>query len=372
MTDQTPEMREPSTKASPASPPLSMEDIQHLSEEVSSLVRAGLPLEQHLASAGKGRSVRLHKMTELISGQLQQGWTLSDVIAAGGHSGNRMLAAAIAAGVQSGSLATTIETMGDLARDLVRLRQRIMATLSYPVMILAVAWVLVFLVIQRTLTEVYTVGRHLDIPFHPVLETCLRINYESPWIWYIFPAVCVVLFIIWLGSNRTSTLVFRGPELLLLLLPGVWSVIRDLRFYTMSRILSLLVDRAVPLPDALRLAGAVSGSGRLDRASDKAAACIERGDIAALKQNHVWRSGELPPLLAACLSNSALNENQLKLRLQGATDLYHNRLEAGLMWVRSVLPVCIFLVVCGGTLTCYAASVFWPVIEIYNSLGQPR
>ncbi len=192
MTDQTPEMREPSTKASPASPPLSMEDIQHLSEEVSSLVRAGLPLEQHLASAGKGRSVRLHKMTELISGQLQQGWTLSDVIAAGGHSGNRMLAAAIAAGVQSGSLATTIETMGDLARDLVRLRQRIMATLSYPVMILAVAWVLVFLVIQRTLTEVYTVGRHLDIPFHPVLETCLRINYESPWIWYIFPAVCVL------------------------------------------------------------------------------------------------------------------------------------------------------------------------------------
>ncbi len=91
---------------------LTLEDIQHLSDEVRLLVRAGLPLEQHLASAGRGHSPRLQEVTQTMADGLGQGHSLQHVIEQSGVGASRMLASAIAAGLRTGDLATTIEMMG--------------------------------------------------------------------------------------------------------------------------------------------------------------------------------------------------------------------------------------------------------------------
>jgi general secretion pathway protein F len=349
---------------------LTLEDIQHLSEEVHALVKAGLPLERHLAAAGSGRSQRLKVMTESIAAELQTGKPLQQVVAAHGDGGSRMLAAAIAAGVRSGNLSTTIETMGDFAKDLVDLRRRLLSSLAYPALVVAVAWIMVALFLQTTLDRIYVTGLQMEIPFHPILRVVLRWNSEMPWLHYLLPVLCGILSLFWIGSGRASAMVFRGPELLILLLPGIRPVIRDLRFYTMSRILSVLIEKEVPLPDALRLAGAVSGNRGLDLAGNTVADAIENGATTQLPRGGRWKTGQLPPMLFACLQNAGDSEQRFLMRLRGASDLYRSRVEMGLLWVRSVLPVSIFLIVGGGTMTMYAASVFWPVLEIYRNLGQ--
>ena len=91
----------------------------------------------------------------------------------------------------------------------------------------------------------------------------LEWNREMPGWTLLIPLAGFVLFVLWMMSGRAAAMAFKGPERLFLLLPGVGALVRDLRYYTLSRMLSLLTERGLPLQEALTLAGGASGSNRL-------------------------------------------------------------------------------------------------------------
>lgn len=349
---------------------LKLEDIRSLSDEVRLLVEAGLPLERHLVEAGSGHGSKLQAVTQSITDGLNRGHSLEQVIDHNGGGASRMLASAVAAGVRTGSLAATIEMMGDFASDLVDLRRQILQAITYPVIVMVMAWALFAIVIQHALSRVFISAQQLGISLHPVLTQLLQWNMSwSGWVW-LFPVPFVVLLGWWVMSGRASSMVFRGPERLLLLLPGVRSLVRDLRFYTLTRMLSLLVEKQVPLPDALLLAGAASGSHDLDTVCQQSAESIRRGNPAGTVSGAKWRRGQLPPLLHVCLGQTAKDESRLLIRLRAVAEHYRERLRLSVLWLKMVLPVALFVVIGGGAVVLYATTVFWPVIEIYRRLSD--
>lgn len=349
---------------------LTLEDIRNLSDEVRLLVRAGLPLEQHLAAAGRGHGNRLQQTTQSIVDGLNNGQDLQSIINRESSSTSRMLASAVAAGVQSGDLATTVEMMGDFASDLVDLRKQIIHAISYPLIVLAVAWFLFSSFVMWQLDQIYESSIDLGIQFHPVLDRSLSLLTAHPEIVLALPAVAILILILWMLSGRASSMAFRGPERILLLLPGVGGLIRDMRFYTLTRMLSLLIERQVPLPDALQVAGATCGSVPLDEACQRAAKLITEGNASGIEGGTSWKHGQLPPLLQVCLKQTATEGNRMMLRLRAITQHYRTRLDFNTAWLKIVMPVVLFIVIAGGTAVLYAASVFWPVIEIYRQLGN--
>lgn len=353
---------------------ITLEEIAGLSNEVSLLVRAGLPLEFNLAKAGMGHGARLRAVTESISEGLNQGHSLQDVIERGSVGAPRMLAAAITAGIQTGQLATTVEMMGDLAADLVELRRRILQAMTYPMIIAGIAWILFVVIMQHTLTVILDTTQQLGVVLHPVLTSLLQCNKDHPGWTMAIPATAGIMLAFWIVSGRASSMSFCGPERLLLLLPGVGALVRDLQFYTLSRMLSLLIERRLPLQDAMELAGAASGSKSLDAACRRAAAAIRQGDTGGMKaqspdDGRGWRIGRLPPLLRVCLQQTSLTAERFELRLRSVTQFYRNRLEFNTTWLRTVMPLLMLLIVGGGTVLLYATALFWPVIEIYRKLG---
>lgn len=349
---------------------LTLEDVRELSEEVRLLVEAHLPLEQHLAAAGRGHSQRLQLVTQTIIDGLNRGTSLENVIEQECGGASRMLASAVAAGVRTGNLAATIEMMGDFAGDLIDLRRQILQAISYPLVILTVAWALFALVIQHALSRVLMSSRQLEIALHPVLHQLLQWNADYPqWIW-TGPALAAGVIAFWVYSGRASSMAFRGPERLLLLLPGVGTLVRDLRFYTLSRMLTLLIERQVTLPEALLLAGSSCGSDSLRVACRDTARQIENGIPDALLSGDIWRRGRLPPLLQTCLRHTTSDGGRFLLRLQAVTEHYHERLRFNTIWLKTILPVALFVVLGGGAVVMYATAVFWPVIEIYQNLGN--
>lgn len=334
------------------------------------LVRAGLPLEQHLADAGRGHGQRLQQLTESIVNGLQQGHSLEQLIEQDTGGESKMLASAVAAGVRSGNLGATIEMMGDFAADLVSLRRQVLQAMVYPLTVVVVAWCLFALVIQHTLTRILTATEQLGINLHPVLLYLLQLNARHPeWLWVV-PAVCLLLAALWLLSGRAATMAFRGPERLLLWLPGVRTLVRDLQFYTLARMLSLMVDRSIPLPEALILAGATCGSPDLEAASRSLARQLREGQRPEHQAGRGWTRRQFPPLLQACLRQTATDEQRFSLRLKAVTDYYRERLGFHTAWLKTVLPVALFVVIGGGAAAIYAASVFWPVLEIYRQLSD--
>lgn len=349
---------------------LSLEDIQHLSDEIRHLVRAGMPLEAWLANAGRGRGKRLQAVTQSMSDGLSQGRSLQDMVEHGLPGVPRMVACAVGAGVMSGDLGLTIELMGDVAADVVSLRNKLLQAATYPLTIVAVASLLVVTIVQHALDVFLDTIVSWGIPAHPWLMTALTWNRNLPGWTLLLPVAGLLLFAFWTISGRAAAMAFKGPERLLLLLPGVSSLVRDLRNYTLVRMLSLLTERGIPLHDALILAGGATDNSRLDHACRTAAGRIEKGlSIVAEDGSSDRARGSLPPLLAVSLKQVERDESRMVHRLRSVAEFYRNRMERNSTWIKLMMPVIMFIVIGGGCVLAYALMVFWPMSEIYRNLG---
>lgn len=347
---------------------VTLQDISNLSAEVKALVNAGLPLEANLADAGTGHGRRLEKLTQMISDELSSGQSLDETIRREHAGAPRMLAAAVAAGVRTGRLGEAVEMLGDMADDLVELRRRILQSISYPLTVAAMGLLLFCLFVRTFLYRV-----DLLLADHTLDNSVLHYFVEADrnyWWWPMaipaFGGLCVLL---WVFSGRAASMAFRGPEKLMLLLPGVRGMIRDLRFYNLARMFSMMVEREIPLHEALQLAGACCGNDSLDRACHAAALQIEKGNPPAAGNVLDWQPGRLPPLLAAGLQQLNLQESQLRERLQAITGYYRRRLHVSILWLKNIVPIAMFVIIGGGSVVLYALSVFWPVAEIYRHLA---
>ena len=351
--------------------PLSLEDTQHLAEEIRHLVRAGMPLEESLAEAGKGRGRRFKAMAQAVSEGLNRGESLQKLVEDQAVGAPRMLASAIGAGVRSGDLGLAVELMGDFAADVLSLRNKLFQSAMYPLTIPAVASLLIVIVIQHALELFLDTIVSWNIEIHPWLRWLLEFNRDVPWWTLIFPAAGFLLITLWMVSGRAASMNFRGPERLLLLLPGVRPLVRDLQTYTAVRMMSLLIERGLPLQEALILAGGASGSGQLDRACRESAARVENGQSAGgTAGTAVSVRNQLPPLLRVSLNQVEQNEERLVHRLRSVAEFYRNRMERNATWIRLTMPVLMFVMVGGGTVLAYGMMVFWPMSEIYRNLGN--
>ena len=347
---------------------VTLEDISNLSIEVQALVAAGLPLEKNLAQAGQGYGKRLEKLTESISTGLAEGQSLEDTIRNKKIGAPRMLAAAVAAGVRTGQLGSTIEMLGDLADDLVELRQRVLQSITYPLTIVAMALLLFFVFIRNFLAAIGDTLDDVAAQNSSAMRQVIALDAQYWWWPLLFPAVGLLLALLWVVSGRAGSMAFKGPERVLLLLPGVGGMIRDLQFYSLTRMLSLMVERELPLSDALLLAGACSGNSKLDVACQQTARELQQGNISVPGKNENWRSGNLPPLLLACVRNCSLREDQFKERLGSVVAYYGRRLSISVSWLRNIIPVAMLLVIGGGTVAMYGLTVFLPITELYRFL----
>ncbi|HIE99605.1 MAG TPA: hypothetical protein EYG03_03680 [Planctomycetes bacterium] len=350
---------------------VTLEDIRNLSTEVQALVAAGLPLESNLARAGQGHGRRLEQLTESISTSLSDGLSLEETIRTNKVGAPRMLAAAVAAGVRTGQLGGTIEMLGDFADDLVDLRQRVLQSITYPLTIVAMALLLFFLFVRHFLAAI---GHILDdaaaaVQTSSPLRQAIALDAQFWWWPLLFPAVGLLMALTWVVSGRASSMAFKGPEKVLLLLPGVGGMIRDLQFYTLTRMLSLMVERELPLPDSLLLAGACCGNSELDAACQQTASELQKGNVPVPGKNENWQPGNLPPLLLACVRNCSQREDQFKERLGSVVAYYGRRLSVSLSWLRNIIPVAMLLVIGGGTVAMYGLTVFLPITELYRFLA---
>ena len=354
---------------------LSLEDMQALSEEISHLVKAGMPLEESLAQAGAGRGERLKKVMQSLSDGLSQGRTLPEMIERESVGAPRMLASAIGAGIQSNSLSMTVELMGDFAADIVNLRNRLLQAAAYPLTVVLIASVLLIFFVQKTLEQFLETIDSWQLDVNWLLLRLLEWNKAAPWWTFVVPVGLLMLTGFWMLSGRAASMAFQGPEKILLLLPGVRPLVRDLQNYTLTRMLSLLTDRGIALPEALSLAGGASGAARLENACHELSRNISIGNEIGSASNTAGALGNLrqfslPPLLDVCLQQVQQSEDRLVLRLRSVADFYRNRLERNLAWVRLLMPFVMFVVVAGGCALLYSAMVFWPAAELYRHLGQ--
>lgn len=347
-----------------ARPSYSVDEITALCDEMVSLSRAGIPLDQGLIQLAEDLPPRLGSQAKQIGEKLQAGENLADVVAGDNAPFPEIYRSVVEAGLRSGKLTVALEGFARLARQLSELRRLAISALVYPILLLVLTLVISTLVLRQLGGSIRDGlhslrGRGTDGDATSVLLDFYAV--WADWFWVVpLALLCVGLF--WLAATQFG--LWSGW---INSLPGVGRLLRNSRLQAFSEVLELLVRQDVPLQTALRLAGNASGGVELARDAHQLAEQIERGDVQSGSAENAKRG--IPPLVRWSLQNSQ-SAGRLELTLARASDTYRRRTEDAAIWLRKTLPV-IFSFTLGGVVTMlYAVTVFVPWYTVLQSLGD--
>lgn len=295
-------------------------DLALLTRQLATLVRAGLPLEEALlAVSQQSEKVRVRNIVAGVRSRVMEGRSLAEGFGAFPRVFPEIYRATVAAGEQSGHLDTVLERLADYTENRQVLQQKISNAMVYPVLLAVVCAGIVAVLLGYVVPEVVRVfeAGHQQLP----LLTRLLIagsDFLRAW-WWLLVASAGLVFA---GLRRW----LRAPAARLryhqfkLRLPLVGLVTRGTNAARFARTFAILTASAVPVLEALRIAGEVVTSLPMRHAVQEAAVRVREGAPIARSLGvsrlfppmlvHLIASGETSGRLEDMLERAATNQER--------------------------------------------------------------
>lgn len=321
---------------------LSAEETAELTSKMADLVRAGLPLAPGLRAMademprGLWRGGRLAAMLRAIAGQLDAGGSLEDALASQQGLFPRHFYALILAGVRSGRLAESLEELVGIQRQTMELRRRVRLTMAYPVLLIVI-WVVMLIgfatLIAPEFAQLYAgFGMQMSVAAQSIVGLA-RPGLGGYLAGLAVVMVCLGLLAVFRGQAGVQWILYRIP-----VFGDVWRWNGLVEF---ARLMALLLDQQMALPDALRLTAGGVASVELKHACRRAAERVEGGQSPA--ESFGGESAVPPslrPLLVWGQRLPALAE-----AFHAAAEMFEARTQVYDTLLESVMPPVIFLLI---------------------------
>jgi general secretion pathway protein F len=355
------------TNALPNPPPITLDQLTALNDEIAALVRAGVPLETNLAEIGEDLPGTLGKITTLLAQRAGQGESLPELISKCSARFPPVYRAVIEAGLRAGRLSAALESLSGSIRRLSETRRSMISAALYPFIVVILGWLSFAFFSSKLAPGLAADFTALQVPGRGVFVVLAWVGRGAIYWGLGVPILLVVLaYLVWQGSSRATWIGATGLGRLAAKTPWFGSMLTWSRNAAFADILSLLVENSVPMPEALMLAAEASGDKPLIEAAWQASEMIKGG------QSLVGQDGQLaafPPLLRWLLP-AASQKNILVPALKHAAEMYNRRAEHQADLLRVFTPV--VLTVCiSGVITClYALTLFIPYTTMLRALAR--
>ncbi|MFO7305132.1 MAG: type II secretion system inner membrane protein GspF [Gammaproteobacteria bacterium] len=307
---------------------VSAADLALLTRQLATLVRSGLPLEEALLAASEqSEKPRVRTIVMGVRAKVMEGHSLADGLAEFPAVFPELYRATVAAGEQSGHLDTVLERLADYTESREQLRSRTINAMLYPVLLFSVCILIVFMLLTFVVPKIVRQFESSKQEL-PVLTQALigLSDFIRDWGWVLLGGIVLaaVLFSRWLRDRNAR----RRFHALLLRLPLVGKVVRGTNSARFARTFATLTSSAVPVLEALRIAGEVVTNLPMRDAIEVAAARVREGapigkSLGASKifppmMIHLIASGETSGNLEAMLDRAAANQEHEMDAILGA------------------------------------------------------
>ncbi len=289
-------------------------DVALLTRQLATLCRAGLPLEEALlAVSQQTEKQRVQSILLGVRAKVVEGHTLADGLADFPRVFPEIYRATVAAGEQSGHLDAVLERLADYTESRDLLRQRILGALLYPtllsVMCLGIVSGLLVYVVPKVV-EVFEASKAgLPLMTRALIAFSDFLRDFGGWI-----LLALVLGGLAFGRALRSGDFRRRWHRWLLTLPIVGRLVRGFNTARFTRTLSILAGSAVPVLEAMRIAGEVISNLPMRDAVEQAAQRVREG---APIGRSLARSRLFPPMTIHLIS-SGESSGELESMLERA------------------------------------------------------
>ena len=345
---------------------LSQTELSVLTRQLSSLLNAALPVSDALTVlVEQSERQSLRELMAAVRTDVLAGSSLSAALARHPRQFPDLYRALIAAGEESGQLGSVLSSLADFIEERARLQQKILLAFVYPIIVTAVALLVVIGLLTYVVPKVVQVFEQQ----RQVLPLLTRImialsNFvvNDGWIvlLLVIAAIAAAYFALQVPALRMSwhRTILRLPVL------GVLS--RSINTARFAGTLSILVGSGVPILRSLQAAGETLGNDALRGRVVEAAVRVREGFslASALRRDERGAAQQrlFPPVLIHLIASGEAT-GQLPQMLARAADMHAREAERRTLLFTSLLEPALILLM-GAVVTLIVLAVLMPIIEI--------
>ncbi len=326
-----------------------------------SLVRCLDVLEQQTASA------RLKEIIRDIQVEIQGGATLSRSMGKYPRVFNNLTVGLVRAGEVGGVLDETLDRLAGFSESDMELRRKVKASMTYPVMVMIVAILIVTFLVVFILPKFMAMFLELGMTedqFPLPTRIMMGISHFMISKWWLC-AVIVFGLVTAINRIKATKTGKRYWDLLMLKLPVFGGLTHKIAVARFARTLSTLLSSGVPILQAMETTAGTVDNTIISDAIMASRASIREGDTIA---DPLTDSGQFPPMVVQMI---AIGEEtgQLDNMLTKVADFYESEVEAALESLTAALEP-LLIVFLGVVVGFIVIAMFLPLIGIIGELSS--
>jgi general secretion pathway protein F len=345
-------------------PTMSPNDLALVTRQLATLVQSSLPLEEALlAVSEQTESTRVKSVLIGVRSKVMEGHTLADGFADFPKAFPEIYRATVSAGEQSGHLDAVLERLADYTEGRQVLRQKIQHAMIYPVVLTALALLIVsgmlVYVVPKVVGVFSNTGRELPglTVFLIALSDFMR-EY----------GLLLVAGLVGAGFAASRALRQPGPrrwrDALLLRIPLVAKLVRGSNTARFTRTLSILTGSGVPVLEALRISAEVVTNVPMREAVEAAATRVREG---APIGKSLAVGGYFPPLCVHLISSGEAS-GELETMLTRAATNQEREMDGLIAALLGILEPAL-IVTMGIIVLVIVLAILLPIFELNQLVG---
>jgi type IV pilus assembly protein PilC len=339
---------------------IKQKDIAIFTRQLSTMLRAGVPLLQSFDIVGRGSpNPRLTKLLGDIRGDVETGTSLSAAFRKHPLYFDPLYCNLVEAGEAAGILETLLDRLATYQEKTLAIKQKIKGALMYPTSVMVVAFIVVSVImifVIPAFKEVFT-SFGADLPAPTLLVMAMSDFFVKFW-WLIFGAIGGGIYF-FLESWKRSEKMQKAMDRLMLKLPIFGSLINKSAVARWTRTLSTMFAAGVPLVEALDSVGGASGNAVFQEATEKIQKDVSTGSgLTASMQS----TGVFPNMV---LQMCAIGEESGSIdhMLAKAADFYENEVDEAVKGLSTLMEPLI-IVFLGTLIGGIVVAMYLPIFKI--------
>ncbi len=339
-------------------------DLALLTRQLATLVRAAIPLEEALlAVSQQSERQRVSNVVAGVRARVLEGRTLAEGLGAVPTVFPEIYRASVSAGEQSGHLAVVLERMADYTENRQVLQQKIRNAMIYPVLLTVICLGIVGLLLGYVVPEVVRVFEASDHEL-PILTRILigSSDFLRAWWWLVLAAAIGAVwgFRHWIRAPDAR----RRYDAFKLRVPLIGRITRGNNAARFARTFAILTASAVPVLEALRIAGEVVTNTPMRQAVQDAAVRVREGAPIA---RSLGASKLFPPMLIHLVA-SGETSGELEEMLERAATNQERELDGVVNTAVGILGPAMILLM-GGFVFVIVIALLLPIFQLNQLVG---
>lgn len=341
---------------------ITQEDITVFTRQLSTMIKAGLPLMQAFEIVARGHgNPSMTEMLMEIRGEVEQGSSLSRAFSNHPKYFDRFYCNLVAAGETGGVLESLLDKLAIYKEKTQAIRKKVKTALTYPVSVIAVAIGLVFVMMIFVLPAFKEVYANMGAELPPLTQTVMDMSdFFVSYGWMVLIALGFAIYG-FLKLKARSIKIQRRMDAILLRMPIFGDIVRKGTIARWGRTTATLIAAGVPLVDVLDSTAGAAGNLIYEEATWE----IRTRVIQGLSMTSGMRATELFPNMMLQMSSIGEESGSLDDMLNKAAEFYEDEVDNAVGRLSAMMEP-IIIVILGLVIGTLLVAMYLPLFNLGN------